>query len=94
MSNISEALSKKGNGEGFFEQCCGSGMGKKLGSGFRDEQPGSYFREPGNNFFGLIYLNSLKRIRNGKNSDPGLKQFGSGMGKNRIRDEHPGAATL
>ncbi len=26
--------------------------------------------------------------------DPGWKQFGSGMGKIRIRDKHPGSATL
>jgi hypothetical protein len=60
----------------------GSGMGKKLGSG-RDEQPGKYFRELGNNFW-LKYLNSLMRIR-----DSGWKKFGSG-----IRDNHPGSATL
>jgi hypothetical protein len=29
------------------------------------------------------------RIRDGKNSDPGWKKFGSG-----IRDKHPGSATL
>jgi len=26
--------------------------------------------------------------------DPGWKKFGSGMEKSRIRDEHPGSATL
>ncbi len=43
----------------------------------RDEQPGSYFRELKNKFFGLKYLNSLMRIRDGK-------KFGSGIrdGKN------------
>jgi hypothetical protein len=50
-------------------------MGKKSGSGIRiwDEQPGSYFQ-----FFGLKYLNSLMRIRDGKNSDPGWKKLGAG----------------
>jgi hypothetical protein len=58
-------------------------VGKKVRIPIRDEQPGSYFREPRNNFFGLKYLNSLmrirdqgwknsgSRIRDGKNSDPG-----------------------
>ncbi len=38
----------------------GSGMGRKSasGSGIRDEQPGSYFLELRNHFFGLKYLNS------------------------------------
>jgi hypothetical protein len=27
-------------------------------------------------------------------ADPGWKKFGSGMGKSRIRDKHPGSATL
>jgi hypothetical protein len=26
--------------------------------------------------------------------DPGWRQFGSGMEKSRIRDKHPGSATL
>jgi hypothetical protein len=41
-------------------------------SGIRiwDEQPRSYFRELRNNFL-VEYLNSLMRIRDGKNSDPG-----------------------
>jgi hypothetical protein len=64
------------------------------GSGIRDEQPGSYFLELRNHFFGLKYLNSLMRIR-----DPGWRQFGSrirdwkkvGYG---IRDKNPGSATL
>jgi hypothetical protein len=58
----------------------GSGMGMKSGSGIRDEQPGSCPRAL-NPFFGLKYLNSLMRIRDGNNSDPG-----SGMEKSRIRD--------
>jgi hypothetical protein len=43
-------------------------MGKKIR--IRDEQPGAYLLELINNFFG--------RIRNGKNSDPEWKKFGSG----------------
>jgi hypothetical protein len=46
----------------------------------RDEQPVSYFRERRNNFW-VKYLNSLMQIRG-----PEWKQFGSGMGKIRIRD--------
>ncbi len=38
---------------------------------------------------GLKYLNSLRRIRDGKNSDPGWTKFGAG-----IWDKHPGSATL
>jgi hypothetical protein len=68
-------------------------MGKKSGSGsgIRDEQPRSYFPELRNHFFGLKYLNSLMRIRDRKDSNPG-----SGMEKSRIRDreKHPGSATL
>jgi hypothetical protein len=52
-------------------------MGKKSGSGIRiqDEQPGSYFRELGNHFFGLKYLNSLMQIRDPewKKSDLGSR---------------------
>jgi hypothetical protein len=62
-------------------------MGKKSGSGsgIRDEQPGSYFLEFRNHFFGLKYLNSLMRIRvpgsgmktirtrDGKKLDPGSR---------------------
>jgi hypothetical protein len=73
-------------------------MGRKpaSGSGIRDEQPGSYFLELRNHFFGLKYLNSLMRIR-----DPGWRQFGSGIQDpgwkkvgSGIRDKHPGSATL
>ncbi len=70
-----------------------------LGSGIRDEQLGSYFLELRHHFFrflGLIYLNSLMRIR-----DPEWRQVGSGIrdGKKSdpgsgIRDKHPGSATL
>jgi hypothetical protein len=44
-------------------------MGKKIR--IRDEQPGPYFRELRNQIFGLKYVNSLMRIRDGKNLDPG-----------------------
>ncbi len=68
----------------------GSGTGKKSGSGIRirEKQPGSYFRELKKQFFGLKYLNFLMwiGIQNGK--------IGSGIKKNRIRDKHPGSATL
>jgi hypothetical protein len=59
-------------------------MGRKSasGSGIRDEQPGSYFLELRNHFFG---------IRDGGSSDPGsgMEKVGSG-----IRDKHSGSATL
>jgi hypothetical protein len=75
-------------------------MGKKSesGSGIRDEQPGSYFLELRNHFFGLKYLNSLMRIRI---RDPGWKQLRSGIRDlgwkkvgSGIRDKHLGSATL
>ncbi len=61
----------------------GYGMGKKSGSGsgIQDEQLGSYYQELRNHFWGLKYLNSLMRIWDGNNWDPG-----SGMEKSRIRD--------
>jgi hypothetical protein len=77
----------------------GSGMGRKSASGLgiRDEQPGSYFLELINHFFGFFGVKILKffdadpgsgmktvRIR-----DPGWKKVESG-----IRDKHPGSATL
>jgi hypothetical protein len=74
----------------------GSGMSKKSGSGsgIRDEQPGSFFPELRNHFFGLKYLNSF-------DADPrsGMEKVGSGMEKIRIRDgkcriREPGTATL
>ncbi len=58
-------------------------MGKKSGSGsgsgIQGEQPGSYFLEIIKHFFRLKYLNSLMRIRDGNNSDPGWKKVGSGI---------------
>jgi hypothetical protein len=73
-------------------------MGRKSasGSGIRDEQPGSYFLELRNHFWGVKYLNSLMRIRGSGSRmetvrirDPGWKKVGSG-----IRDKHPRSATL
>ncbi len=58
-------------------------MGRKSasGSGIRDEQPGSYFLELRNHFFGVKILKFFDadpgsgmetvRIRDGKKSDPG-----------------------
>ncbi len=56
-------------------------MGKNSGSGsgIRDEQPGSYFLDLRNHFFGLKYSNSLMRVRDRNNSDPGWKKAGSGI---------------
>jgi hypothetical protein len=61
-------------------------MGKKLGSGFRNEQPGSYFLELRNHFLGIKILKFF-------DADP---VSGFGMEKIRIRDpeKHPGSATL
>ena len=59
----------------FLTSGSGSGIGKKSGSGIRirDEQPGAYIRDLGNNFWVKI----LKVF----DADPG-----SGMDKIRIRD--------
>ncbi len=75
-----------------YGHCCGSGSGirwffdpwirdgYKVRIRMRDEQPGSYFLELSNRIFGLKFLNSLMRIRDGKirirdpewkKSDPG-----------------------
>jgi hypothetical protein len=56
----------------FFTPGSGIRDGYESGSGseIRDEQPGSYFRELRNNFWGQNYLNSLMWIRDGKNLDP------------------------
>ncbi len=67
------------------------------GSGIRDEQPGSYFLELRNHFLAFFGVKILKffdedpgsGIRVGDSLDPG-----SGMEKSRIRDNHPGSATL
>ncbi len=77
----------------------GSGAFLTPGSGFRDpgwvksqnpdpdEQPGSYFRDLRNPFFGLQYLNSLMRIR-----DPGswMEKFGSGIRDGKTSDPWSG----
>jgi hypothetical protein len=62
-------------------------MGRKSasGSGIRDEQPRSYFPELRNHFFGFFEVKILKFF----DADPG-----SGMETVRIRDKHPGSATL
>ncbi len=69
----------------------GSGMGKDSGSGSGMNNPDhiSIFRDLRNNFLGLKYLNSLMRIRDGKNSD-----LVYGMEKIRIRNKRSGSATL
>jgi hypothetical protein len=55
----------------------GSGMAKNQDPDPDGEQPRSYFRELRNSFWVKKYLNSLMWIRDGKNSDPGWKKFGS-----------------
>jgi hypothetical protein len=75
----------------------GSWMGKKSrsGSGIWNGHPGSYFQELRNNFLGYKYLNSLMRIRI---RDPRSGSFLTlewiRDGKIRIRNKHPGSATL
>jgi hypothetical protein len=65
----------------------GSGAFLTPGSGILDEQPGSYFLELRNNFLGVKILKFF-------DADPGWRQFESGMEQSRIRDKHPGSATL
>jgi hypothetical protein len=68
----------------------GSGMGRKSASGSGMNNPDNIFwslETISLVFLGLNYLNSLMRIRDGDSSDPGWK-------KSRIRDKHPGSATL
>jgi hypothetical protein len=57
------------------------GWVKKIRIRIRDEQPGSYgiSKSLKKQFLGLKYLNSLMRIQDGKNSDPGWKKFISGI---------------
>jgi hypothetical protein len=55
----------------------GSGAFLTPGSGIRDEQPGLYFLELRNHFFGFFGVKILKIF----DEDPG-----SGMEKSRIRD--------
>jgi len=61
-----------------------------FGSGIRDEQPGSYFLELKNPFFGVKIFKFFDaagmetvRIRDGDSSEPGWKKVGSGI---NIRD--------
>jgi hypothetical protein len=74
-------------------------MGRKSvsGSGIRDEQPGSYFLELKNHFFGIFGV----KLRKFFDEDPGygmetvrIRDPGSGMEKSRIQDKHFGSATL
>jgi len=60
---------------------------EKVSIRIRDEQPGSYFIELKNHFFWVKILKFF-------DEDLGWRQFGSGMEKSRIRDKHPGSATL
>jgi hypothetical protein len=56
-------------------------MGKKSGSRSGMNNPEHISGSSETKFIGLKYLNSLMRIRDGKNSDPG-----SGMEKIQIRE--------
>jgi hypothetical protein len=64
-------------------QCWGSGIrclfDPDPGSGSGMNNPGSYFRELRNQFFGVKTLKFF-------DADPGWKKFGSGMEKIWIRD--------
>ncbi len=76
-----------------YAHCCGSGsgiqLGIKTGSGSGMINPDHVSDSLETNFLGLKYLNYLMGIRDGKTSYPG-----SGMENIRIRDKHPGSATL
>ena len=65
------------------KQCCGSWSRIRCLFDPWIRDPGSGMNNPEfrNHFFGLKYLNSLMRIRDGKKSDPGSR-----MEKSRIRD--------
>ncbi len=63
---------------------------EKVSIRIRDEQPGSYCLELRNHFFAVFGVKILKFF----DEDPGWRQFGSGMENSRIRDKHPGSATL
>jgi hypothetical protein len=67
----------------------GSGIDKKIKIRIRDEHAGSYFRE----LRTIFWVKILKCI----DADPGILLIldpGSEIGKIRIRDKHPGFATL
>ncbi len=57
----------------------------------RNEHPGSYFRELGNNFLGY---NTIHKFFDANAGFGNLFDPGSGKEKIRIRDKHPGSATL
>jgi hypothetical protein len=63
-------------------------MGKKSGSGSGMNNP-DHISESLEILFWVKYLKFFMRIRDGINSDPGC-----GMEKIRMRDTHPGSATL
>jgi hypothetical protein len=65
---------------------------EKVSIRIRDEQPGSYFLELRNNFFAFFWVKIVKFF----DEDPGsgMEIVRSGMEKSRIRDKHPGSATL
>jgi hypothetical protein len=92
------------NSERTLLNFCNNSRVADLGSGIRClfdpwiRDPGSEMNNPDHIsesletlFLGLKYFNSLMRIWDPgrKNSDPG-----SGMEKIRVRDKHPGSATL
>ncbi len=63
----------------------------RSGSGIRDENPESHFRELRNKFCFVMYLNSLMRMRI---RDPGIfSTLDPEWVKIRIRDKHLGSAT-
>ena len=88
MANVFSSVADPDPGLGAF-LTPGSGIrdGRKSasGSGIRDGQPGSYFLEFRNHFFAFFGVKILKFF----DEDPG-----SGMETVRIRDKHPGSATL
>jgi hypothetical protein len=89
-------------------QCCGSGSG--IGCLFdpwiRDPgwvesqhpDPGSAMNNPDHTFKSLetilFFGGGGVKILKFFDEDPGWRQFGSGMEKSRMRDKHPGSATL
>jgi hypothetical protein len=72
-----------------FDPWIRDGCKSASGSGIRDEQPGSYFLELKNHFFGFFGVKILKFF----DANPGsgmetvrIRDQGSGMEKSRIRD--------
>jgi hypothetical protein len=63
-------------------------MGRKSasGSGVRDEQPGSYFLELRNHFFGFFGVKIPKFF----DADPGWRQLGSGIRDGKKSDPGSG----